>query len=156
MAPPHDIPEGKKLIAEYAGRWLHRSGSMASNTTSFGIRTMRPVAPDRTKRDGALTSLTTSTRRLIAALRSALSTLSASNAYASARRRDVPSAILGSSTAANSAMMASTQTISSRVNPPSPQAALWRPARDVGGQARSAFLTVRSEGDKIIGTMLTR
>ena len=34
--PPHEIPVGKKLMVEKAGRSLQRLGNMASNTTSSG------------------------------------------------------------------------------------------------------------------------
>ena len=50
MTPPQDIPEEKKWTVEAPGSLPQRAGSNASNVTSSGTRTERPVAPERTNR----------------------------------------------------------------------------------------------------------
>src|ERR1700688_4144322 len=63
----------------------------------------------------------------------------------------------GNNTAASSAMMASTQTISSKVKPRCPKSLIFRGRvveRDVGGDAAAAFLTVGAIGYDVIRTML--
>jgi hypothetical protein len=71
--PPQDIPDGKKPMVENAGFPLQSFGNIASKTTSFGMRTIRPVAPERTERTGASISVETCMWRRIAALRSRVS-----------------------------------------------------------------------------------
>ena len=50
IVPPHDIPVGKKLMVENAGRSLQRLGKTASKTTSSGTRKIFPVEPERSER----------------------------------------------------------------------------------------------------------
>jgi hypothetical protein len=71
--PPQDIPDGKKPMVETAGFPLQNFGNTALKTTSFGMRTVRPVAPERTERAGASISVEICTCRRIAALRSRVS-----------------------------------------------------------------------------------
>ena len=47
MVPPQDIPVAKKLIVWNAGASLQRCGNRASMETSSGMRTTRPLEPER-------------------------------------------------------------------------------------------------------------
>src|SRR6185295_13867855 len=156
MVPPHDMPDAKKRMVEPAGRWLQRAASVASKVTSFGTRTTRPVNPERMKRPGASTSVTICTPRRTAALRSALSSEAMSTANDSMRAREVPRGSAGSRIAARMAMIATTQTISSKVKPASPGRASARPTGDVRRGSSATFLSVRAIGEKIIGAVLSR
>src|ERR1700730_5010725 len=58
--------------------------------------------------------------------------------------------------AARIATMATTQTTSSRVNPPSRSPRSVRPAGDIGCRTRSTLLPVGPIGDDVVGAMLSR
>src|SRR5262245_5549688 len=156
MVPPHDIPVGKKPMADNAGRLLQSSGKIASKTTSSGIRSVRPVAPERTDRARASTSVETCTCRRMAAVRSVESRDAIAIAWASRRGREVPIGIRGSRTAASKAMIATAHTISSSVKPSCEETPSRPPACNVGRCAGPAFLSVGAERQDVICAVLTR
>src|SRR4029077_8551436 len=145
------MPDAKKRIVCPAGRWLQRAASSASNATSSGTRRTRPVAPERTMRCGASTSVMTCTRLRIAALRAALSIAAVSMANDSSRAREVPRGSAGTTIAARIDTIAITQTSSSSVKPSIP---LTLPAGDVLRSACSTFCSIGSIREDVVGPVL--
>src|SRR5580704_991567 len=124
------------------------------------MRTISVALPDRITRLLGSTKVATPIPRRIAALRSSLSRAAVCKAYPCKRDWVVWRGTNGSRMAASIATSASTHTISSSVKPRSEVLFVLGIdqvlARNVGGQAASAFLAIRAIGDDFVRSVFAR